>query len=136
MGSGAIGYLQGVCYANTFDIERYIRDLTQNRLPLQASRQFDLPDRMRYDFLMKLFSTRMNVEDLEKKYSGRFFKTLWKEMAAFILAGSFRYFSPHLYLTPRGRYLWVVMMREFFIAVNNFRDHCRREAGLEERMVE
>lgn len=57
-------------------------------------------------------------------------------MAAFILAGSFRYFSPHLYLTPRGRYLWVVMMREFFIAVNNFRDHCRREAGLEERIVE
>jgi hypothetical protein len=41
-----------------------------------------------------------------------------------------------LYLTPRGRYLWVVMMREFFIAVNNFRDHCRREAGLEERAVE
>jgi coproporphyrinogen III oxidase-like Fe-S oxidoreductase len=136
LGSGAIGYLQGVCYANTFDIERYIRDLTQDRLPLQASRQFDLPDRMRYDFLMKLFSTRMNVEELEKKYGGRFFKTLWKEMAAFILAGSFRYFSPHLYLTPRGRYLWVVMMREFFIAVNNFRDHCRREAGLEERAVE
>lgn len=136
LGSGAIGYLQGVCYANTFDIERYIRDLTQDRLPLQASRRFDLPDRMRYDFLMKLFSTRMNVEELEKKYGGRFFKTLWKEMAAFILAGSFRYFSPHLYLTPRGRYLWVVMMREFFIAVNNFRDHCRREAGLEERAVE
>ena len=131
LGSGAIGYLQGVCYANTFDIERYIRDLMQNRLPLEASRRFDVPDRMRYDFLMKLFSTRMNVEELEKKYGGRFFKTLWREMAAFILAGSFRYFSPRLYLTPRGQYLWVVMMREFFIAVNNFRDHCRREAGLE-----
>ena len=136
LGSGAIGYLQGMCYANTFDIEKYIQDLSKDRLPIQASRRFDPPDRMRYDFLMKLFSTRMNVEDLEKKYSGRFFKTLWKEMAAFILAGSFRYFSPHLYLTPRGRYLWVVMMREFFIAVNNFRDHCRREAGLEERAVE
>jgi len=73
---------------------------------------------------------------MEKKYGGRFLKTLWKEMAAFTLAGSFRYFTPRLHLTPRGRYLWVVMMREFFIAVNNFRDHCRREAGLEERAVE
>jgi len=130
LGSGAIGFLNGVCYANTFDIQKYIGDLERGILPLQAARKFDLPDRMRYDFLMKLFSTRMNVNDLEKKYEGKYFKTLWKEMAAFTLAGSFRYFSPNLHLTPRGRYLWVIMMREFFIAVNNFRDYCRREAGL------
>ena len=130
LGSGAIGYLNGVCYANTFDIDRYIADLTGGKLPLQAARRFDLPDRMRYDFLMKLFSTKMNVNELDKKYDGKFFTTLWKEMAAFTLAGSFRYFSPNLHLTPRGRYLWVIMMREFFIAVNNFRDYCRKQAGL------
>jgi len=130
LGSGAIGFLNGVCYANTFDIARYIADLDKGHLPLQAARKFELPDQMRYDFLMKLFSTRMNVNELEKKYAGKFFKTLWKEMAAFTLAGSFRYFSPNLFLTPRGRYLWVIMMREFFIAVNNFRDYCRKQAGL------
>ncbi|MCD6268632.1 MAG: hypothetical protein J7J71_00670, partial [Deltaproteobacteria bacterium] len=30
-----------------------------------------------------------------------------------------------LYLTPKGYYYWVIMMREFFIGVNNFRDICR-----------
>ena len=130
LGSGAIGYVNGVCYANTFDILQYISALNQGSLPLQAAREFSEPDRIRYDFLMKLFSTRMNVHEMEKKYDGIFFKTLWKEMAAFTLAGSFRYFTPNLYLTPRGRYLWVIMMREFFIAVNNFRDFCRKEAGL------
>jgi menaquinone C8-methyltransferase len=130
LGSGAIGYLNGVCYANTFDIERYVEDLTRGKLPLQAARPFSVADRMRYDFLMKFFSTKMNVNELEQKYAGRYFRTLWKEMAAFTLAGSFRYFPPHLYLTPRGRYLWVIMMREFFMAVNNFRDYCRKQAGL------
>ena len=130
LGSGAIGYLNGVCYANTFDIERYIADLMKGSLPLQAARKFNVQDQMRYDFLMKLFSTRMNVNDMEKKYGGKYLITLWKEMAAFTLAGSFRYFSPNLHLTPRGRYLWVIMMREFFIAVNNFRDYCRKQAGL------
>ena len=130
LGSGAIGYLGGVCYANTFDIERYIDELMRSNLPLGAARKFSAPDQMRYDFLMKLFATRLNVSDLEKKYNGKFFRTLWKEMAAFTLAGSFRYFSPYLHLTPRGRYLWVIMMREFFIAVNNFRDFCRKQAGL------
>jgi menaquinone C8-methyltransferase len=129
LGSGAIGYLQGVCYANTFDIPRYIDAVGKGNLSLLASRVFERKDQISYDFLMKLFSTKMNVELIEKKYREKFFKSLWKEMIAFILAGSFRYFPPNLYLTPRGRYFWVVMMREFFIAVNNFRDYCRKQTG-------
>ena len=130
LGSGAIGYMHGTCYSNTFDIAEYIASLEKNRLPLKASRKFDRRDQMSYDFLMKLFATKMDVTVLEQKYAGKFLKSLWKEMIAFVLAGSFRYFPPNLYLTPRGRYFWVIMMREFFIAVNNFRDYCRRQAGL------
>ena len=125
LGSGAIGYLAGECFANTFDIGEYIESLTKGRLALKASHKFNLHDQMSYDFLMKLFSTKMDVTALEKKYDGKFLKSLWKEMIAFTLAGSFRYFPPFLHLTPWGRYYWVIMMREFFIAVNNFRDYCR-----------
>jgi menaquinone C8-methyltransferase len=130
LGSGAIGYLHGTCYSNTFDIERYIATLTSGNLPLQASRTFDLHDQMSYDFLMKLFSTKLDIAALQKKYDGRFLKTMWKEIAAFEIARAFRYFPPYLHLTPRGRYLWVIMMREFFIAVNNFRAYCRKQANI------
>ena len=130
LGSGAIGYLHGICYANTFDINQYIASLEQNIVPLMASRRFNRQDQMSYDFLMKLFSTKINIEALEQKHDGKFLKSLWKEMVAFILAGSFRYFSPNLHLTPRGRYFWVIMMREFFIAVNNFREFCRKQANI------
>jgi coproporphyrinogen III oxidase-like Fe-S oxidoreductase len=131
LGSGAIGYMNGVCYANTFDIPKYIKLLEEGNLPLMAARSFDLPDRMRYDFMMKFFSTKLNLAQLEDKYEGKFAKTLWKEMAAFQIVRSFHYFPPYLKLTPWGRYLWVIMMREFFIAVNNFRDYCRKEAGID-----
>lgn len=130
LGSGAIGYLQGVCYSNTFDITKYIAVLEQGKLPLQASRRFDLRDQMSYDFLMKLFSTKLDIAALEEKYDGKFLKTLWKEIALLEIVRALRYFPPNLYLTPRGRYLWVIMMREFFIAVNNFRDYCRMQAGV------
>ena len=130
LGSGAIGYLGGVCYANTFDIEKYISLLERGSLPLMASRRFDLHDQMSYDFLMKLFSTKLDIAALEEKYNGKFLKTLWKEVALFEIVRAVRYFPPRLYLTPRGRYLWVIMMREFFVAVNNFRDFCRGRAGL------
>lgn len=125
LGSGAIGYLNGVCYANTFDIEDYIVRLDHGILPLMASRRFDLHDQMSYDFLMKLFSTKLDIAALEEKYNGKFLKTLWKEIALFEIVRALRYFPPNLHLTSRGCYLWVIMMREFFIAVNNFRDFCR-----------
>jgi coproporphyrinogen III oxidase-like Fe-S oxidoreductase len=131
LGSGAIGYLHGTCYSNTFDIEKYIASLEQGKLPLQASRKFDLHDQMSYDFMMKLFSTKLDITALQEKYNGKFLNTLWKEIAAFEIVRAFRYFPPYLHLTPRGRYLWVIMMREFFIAVNNFRDYCRKQASLE-----
>lgn len=130
LGSGAIGYLHGTCYSNTFDIEGYIASLEKRKLPLQASRTFGLHDQMNYDFMMKLFSTKLDIEALQKKYNGQFLKTMWKEIAAFEIVRAFRYFPPYLHLTPYGRYLWVIMMREFFIAVNNFRDYCRKKANI------
>ncbi len=130
LGSGAIGYLHGICYSNTFDIAEYIASLEKGILPLQASRKFDNADQMRYDFLMKLFSTKLDIAAMQKKYDGKFLKTMWKEIAAFEIVRGFRYFPPYLHLTPYGRYLWVIMMREFFIAVNNFRDYCRKQVKI------
>jgi coproporphyrinogen III oxidase-like Fe-S oxidoreductase len=130
LGSGAIGYMHGTCYSNTFDIAEYIASLEKNRLPLKASRSFDLHDQMSYDFMMKLFSTKLDITAMQEKYNGNFLKTMWKEIAAFEIVRAFRYFPPYLHLTPRGHYLWVIMMREFFIAVNNFREYCRKQANI------
>ena len=125
LGSGAIGYLQGICYANTFDINRYISMLDQGEAPIWASRNFSVKDKMRYDFLMKLFATKLNLQELQNKYAGHLYRYLWSDILAFFLLGGLRYEAPYLHLTRRGHYLWVIMMREFFIAVNNFRDFCR-----------
>jgi coproporphyrinogen III oxidase-like Fe-S oxidoreductase len=130
LGSGSIGYLGGTCYANTFDIRDYIARVERGDLPLAASRAFSVRDRIRYDFLMKLFSTRLNVPDLRRKYVGAFWRFLWPDLLAFSLVGALSWKPPGIVLTGRGRYAWVVLMREFFTAVNNFRDYCRGQAGV------
>ncbi len=41
-----------------------------------------------------------------------------------------------LTLTPKGRYLTVVMMRQFFIGVNNLRDQARQAlTGAERELI-
>jgi coproporphyrinogen III oxidase-like Fe-S oxidoreductase len=125
LGSGSIGYLGGVCYANTFDIRTYIARIEKGELPLSASRDFSVRERIRYDFLMKLFGTRLHVAKLRKKYGGAFWRCLGPDLLAFFLIGALAWRPPEIVLTRRGRYTWVVLMREFFTAVNNFRDYCR-----------
>ncbi len=129
LGSGAIGYLSGVSYANTFDIKDYVSRMERGVSPLLVSRVFSQKDRIRYDFLMKLFGTRLDLDEMRKKY-GSSFKLLWPDIAAFFLAGGLSWKSTELVLTARGRYFWVALMREFFISVNNFRDYCRDQASV------
>ena len=124
LGSGSIGYMQGRCYANTFDIPRYIETLSRGGLPLMASRDFTPSQQARYDFLMKLFGMELDIASLEHRYHGRAVRYLWREILAFMLVGGLRYNRGTFSLTDRGRYYWVIMMREFFTAVNNFRDFC------------
>jgi hypothetical protein len=45
------------------------------------------------------------------------------------LCGALRDLPGRLALTDRGRYFWVMAMREFFIAVDTMRDVCRKQAG-------
>jgi coproporphyrinogen III oxidase-like Fe-S oxidoreductase len=127
LGSGSIGYLNGTCYANTFNIRQYIAQVGRGELPLMASRNFGIKDQIRYDFLMKLFGMKLDIPAMLKKYGDRFFRHIWLDLVAFRLAGGLRYDPPDYYLTPSGRYYWVIMMREFFISVNNFRDFCREQ---------
>ncbi len=125
LGSGSIGFLNGTCYANTFNIRQYIDRAGRGETPLMASRDFSLRDRIRYDFLMKLFGMKLDTGAMRKKYGGKFYRHLWADILALLLAGGLRYEPPDFVLTPAGRYQWVIMMREFFVAVNNFRDFCR-----------
>jgi len=132
LGSGSIGYLDGVCYANTFDLAEYCERLSRDELPLMAARTFTLQERMRYDFVMKFFGTKLNLPRLCAKYGGRLSPRLWLDISLFWLAGALQYQAPDWHLTDRGCYIWVVIMREFFTAVNNFRDFCRADSRIAE----
>lgn len=130
LGSGSIGYLGGSIYANTFDIADYIRQIENGHLPIVARRDCNLKERLLYDFLMKLFGLNLDLNELSKKHGVSAFRHLFPEICFFLLAGGLTKRGSSLSLTDKGRYFWVIMMREFFVSVNNFRDHCRSLVNL------
>jgi coproporphyrinogen III oxidase-like Fe-S oxidoreductase len=130
LGSGSIGYLGGSIYANTFDIEDYIKQVENGQFPLSARRDCGLKEKLLYDFLMKLFGLSLDLKKLSEKHGVNAARYLFPEIFFFMMAGGIKKEGNLLVLTPKGQYYWVIMMREFFTSVNNFRDYCRSIANL------
>jgi len=124
-GSGAFGLVAGAIYANTFSIPEYIRIISEGRLPLKARKLFSPKELARYTFLMDLFGLRMDRAAFQRKFGRDVWRVLFIECLFFTLIGALTTNRDALNLTPRGQYDWVIMMREFFIGVDNFRDFSR-----------
>jgi coproporphyrinogen III oxidase-like Fe-S oxidoreductase len=135
-GSGAFSYLDGCLYVNTFSLNEYNQAITSNRHPLTGTRRFDKTARMRYRFMMELFDLHMDTCRFERDFGVPVELGLWKEMAFLAANGAFSgYHEGVLHIHPRGRYLLVVMMREFFAGVNRIRDQARLNLAPSERLM-
>ena len=130
-GSGAFSYLNGTMYANTFAIGRYGRMIHKTGAAITAQRRLTEFQQARYDIVMTLFGLSLKKEEHREKYHGRFFSLLRKELLALRLLGATADDGEHIHLTRNGQYLWVIMMREFFTGVNNFRDQMREHVRAE-----
>ncbi|WP_165251966.1 radical SAM protein [Adlercreutzia sp. ZJ304] len=134
IGSGGITYLGDTLYVNTFSIIDYNAAIERGVMSMMGATRFSLRDRMRYRFMMQLFGLRLDKRSFKRDFGMSVEQGLPVEMAFMRLNGAFATDnSEELTLTARGRYLVVVMMRQFFIGVNNLRDQAREALTGEER---
>lgn len=134
IGSGGITYLGSKLYVNTFSVKDYNKAIEEGRMSIMGETRFGKRDRMRYRFMMKLFGLRLDKRQFEKDFGCSIEVGLPAEMAFMRAVGAFATDNAdELTLTPKGRYLVVVMMRQFFIGVNNLRDQARAALSGEER---
>ncbi len=137
IGSGAFSFLEGALYVNTFSLREYGERIEAGKTPATQKRVFPPGDLMRYRFLMSLFGMSLDKRKFARDFGVSIERGLPFEMAFMRTSGAFAIDnSEQLVLTERGRYLLVVMMREFFISVNNLRDQARGAlSGAEKQLL-
>ena len=134
IGSGGITYLGSNLYVNTFSVKDYNKCIEAGHMSIMGKTTFSKRDRMRYRFMMQLFGLRLDKRQFKKDFGCSVELGLPAEMAFMKAAGAFATDNAdELTLTPKGRYLLVVMMRQFFIGVNNLRDQARAVLPGEEK---
>ena len=131
LGSGSFSYVQGKLFASTFSINHYFRLVAAGRLGTTQAREMSERDQMHYYLLMRLFSGSLDIAAAERRFEGRFRKTLWPELSALRAISAARTDGGSLVLTEAGAYLWVVIMREFFSGVSDLRDEMRHHISEE-----
>jgi len=133
VGSGAFSYLGGTMYATSFSILRYDKQIESARLGITRCRPLTRRERCRFHLLTRLFALSMSITEANAQLGDDFARVLAPELAALRVVGAVQAERDELRLTPRGRYYWLVLMRGFLNAANNFRDEMRRHIGDEYR---
>ena len=127
IGSGSFSYLNGSLYVNTFSLDTYRQFISERKAPITGKRRFVKMDQMRYRFMMDLFGLHLDKRAWKERFGRSVERTLPLEMAFFQASGAIAENTPDaITLTPHGRYMLVVMMREFFAGINRIRDQARQ----------
>lgn len=134
IGSGGMTYLGDTQYVNTFSVREYNEAIQANRMSVMGKATFSKHNRMRYRFMMQLFGLRLDKRQWKRDFGCSVAQGLPAEYAFMKMSGAFDIDDDEqITLTPKGRYLMVVMMRQFFIGVNNLRDQARAALPEDER---
>jgi coproporphyrinogen III oxidase-like Fe-S oxidoreductase len=134
IGSGAFSFLDGSIYVNTFSLADYDSFVAERACSVASHRAFSTSERMRYRFLMSLFGLSLDKAAFRRDFGVDIERGLPVEIAFMRTVGAFDIDDEtELALTPKGRYLLVAMMREFFVGVNNVRDQARATLTSAER---
>ena len=135
IGSGGITYLGENLYVNTFSVREYNEAIEAGHMShdgqdhVLAARPHALP---LHDAVVRPASGQAPVRArLRHVRWNAGFPWRWASCARAGLSTTDN--ADELTLTPKGRYLVVVMMRQFFIGVNNLRDQARAALTGEER---
>ncbi len=131
VGSGAFSFVGGTMYSTTFSLNHYCRRVEEGCTGVTNRRRLSLRERMRYDFLVRLFGGELRCDQIASRYGWRFLVALAPELAAMRAIGAIRHDPDALRLTRRGLYCWVLMMAEFFNAVNAVREQMREHIRAE-----
>jgi coproporphyrinogen III oxidase-like Fe-S oxidoreductase len=125
LGAGSFGYIGDTLWATTFSILRYIEAVRRGGHPIVLSRRYSRHERAAHRVLMEFFGGAVHPVSIAATGGLLAAPPLAAGLGLLRAWGALRYDRGVLRTTERGQYLAVLLMKEFFQAVNEFRETCR-----------
>ena len=134
IGSGGITYLGENMYVNTFSVSQYNEKIESGRMSIMGKMALSPRDHMRYCFLLGLYTLRFDKQKFKDLFGKSIESALPIEMAFMRANHAFAVDDADCLIpSEKGRYLTLVMYRQFLSGMNNLRDQARKALDGPER---
>lgn len=136
IGSGAITHLDGCLYVNNFSISEYNSAIGEGQMSIMGKTALSRTDLMRYRFLLQLYRLRLDKKQFKEDFGCSVEAGLPMEIAFMRANKAFEVDNnEEMTLSAAGRYLTLVMYRQFLSGMNNLRDQARAALSGAERQL-
>lgn len=119
-GSGAFSFLASRLYINDFDLDDYAKSANSTELKALGSCAFSEQNKAYYLLLCELFDGEIDIKSFCAKNDIKAFR-LQGILLALRACGALYKDNKKFVLTPFGRYLVVVLMKEFYTGMDKLR---------------
>ena len=135
VGSGAFSFLNGELVINAFNLLDYGRRVKSGESPVIAKCGFTKKERLKYIFLTELFDGGVNIAKYDEFNGANIKKELFAELNLLKLVGAIYEEGGRIVPTAFGRYLCLVLMRDFYAGMDKVRAIFKDDAKIKRSKI-
>ena len=135
VGSGAFSFLNGELVINAFNLLDNGRRVKSGESPVIAKCGFTKKERLKYIFLTELFDGGVNIAKYDEFNGANIKKELFAELNLLKLVGAIYEEGGRIVPTAFGRYLCLVLMRDFYAGMDKVRAIFKDDAKIKRSKI-
>ncbi|WP_121763332.1 coproporphyrinogen III oxidase family protein [Helicobacter burdigaliensis] len=125
IGSGSFSFLNGALYVNTFSLKEYSKRINEGKMGVVRMRKYSKKSQLQYRLMVELFGGKASAKQFREKYNSNIEWDLFKELLFLKLTKNIYKQGGDYYPTKEGKYLFLSMMKEFYIGMDKVREESR-----------
>ncbi|EAH9148228.1 coproporphyrinogen III oxidase family protein, partial [Campylobacter upsaliensis] len=133
VGSGAFSFLDGELLINAFNLNTYTTLIKEKQNANIAKAHFDPKERLKYVFLTEIFSGSLELTHFNRTLKCDLEKELFIELKALKMCGAIKKEGDILKSCEFGKYLFMVLMKDFYAGMDLVRAVFRDDARLKNK---
>ena len=130
VGSGSFSFLNDTLYLNEFALDKYATLIQEKRSAITKERTFPANSRMYYRLMVDLFNGKLSKKKFEMMFDQPIHNALGKELTLLKFANAIKENKESVTTTEFGDYLFLVMMKEFYMGMDRIRNEARKNLTL------
>ncbi|TXE88179.1 coproporphyrinogen III oxidase family protein [Campylobacter volucris] len=133
VGSGAFSFLDGELLINAFNLNDYSRLIKEKQNANIAKANFSKKEIIKYVFLTEMFTGKIEIDKFNKTLECDLEKDLFIELLGLKLNKAIKKENNTLYISEFGRYLFMVLMKDFYTGMDLVRAVFRDDKRLQDK---